>query len=868
MSRGIAGGRGRALFLGLMACLLLTVAPQQADAAFGLEKVDLFPSRSDGSMENLAGSHPYALSTTIELNTFINGDGDEQPEQAMKDLEVELPPGFVGVPEATPRCSGADFATIDKTVSPPLPNCSDDSAIGYAELEASFDPAPPGEVQRGASAVYNLDPAPGAAAKFGFVVEAVPVTMEVKLSEDAPYRVIAVIRNAPQPLLFYAATLTLWGVPFDSSHDSLRGSCLAGIIAPDGTLESKGDCPVDPSLPREAFLTLPRACAGPLTTIFSADPWEAPGAWVTETSETHTGDVPPVPAGFEGCDELEFDPTIGIDTSDQRAESPVGLDFSVDVEDEGILSPTKRAKSDVKRLVTRLPKGVTLNPSAAEGLAGCTTTQYEAERLTSVPGENCPEASKVGTVRVESPLVDEQLNGSLYVAQPDDPSTATPGAENPFDSFLAVFMIMRNKNLGVIIKQAGEVEADPVTGQLTATFDDIPQLPFSHLEARFREGPRAPLVNPAQCGIYVAEAIETPWANPGEPITTTAQFEVSSGVGGGACLGDRAPLQPGFAAGTLSNKAKTFSPLNLRITRNDGEAEITGFSATLPPGLTGKIAGVPRCSDAAIAAARAKSGMEEKANPSCPSASSIGEVTAGAGVGSELTYVKGTVYLAGPFEGDPFSVVVVTPGVTGPFDVGNIVVREGLTLDQNTAEIIVDGAHADPVPTILKGIPLRLRDLRISTDRPDFILNPTSCEPSSIRAGATGVGPLPLTSTSTATMLARFQAAGCGDLPFKPKLSFSLKGGTRRTKHPAFRSELRARAGDANIGRVAVVLPKSQFIDQSHISNPCTRVQFDADACPKKSILGRARAFPRCSTNRLKDRSTSARTAATANFPT
>jgi hypothetical protein len=816
---------------------------QTAAAAFGISSADVYFSEADGSPASLAGSHPDEMTTAFRLNTFIDGEGKERPDGALKDLELNLPPGVVGIPAATPRCTGAEFADIDKNVNPPLPKCSNDSVIGYVKLKASFNPATPGEGDNGAVALYNLQPAPGSAAKFGFVVAAVPVTMEVKLSPTAPYHVIAYVRNTPQPLLFYGASLTLWGDPASATHDTLRGSCLAGSIAEDGSLESRGSCPVSSAAPHKAFLTVPRACLGPLTTAFTADSWEEPSSWAFASSVTHDDESPPNPIGFEGCDELGFEPRISLNASSSAAESSSGLNFSVEMEDEGISDPTQRAQSDVKKIVASLPEGVTLNPSAADGLAACSTQQYEREALTSVPGENCPQASKIGTVSVESPLVDESLEGPLFVAQPDDPNTSTPGAENPFDSFLAVYLVLRNQNLGVIVKQAGRVEADPVTGQLTATFDEVPQVPFSHLETRFREGPRAPLVTPGQCGTYTAKAVQTPWANPGSSIVTTAQFEIASGPGDSGCPSSQAGLAPGFSAGTVTNKAGSFSPFNLRVTRNDGEQELTDLSATLPPGLTGKLAGVDRCPDAVIAAARDKTGREELATPSCPASAQIGQVEVGAGVGPALTYVSGKVFLAGPFEGDPFSAVVLAPGVVGPFDVGNVVVREGLALDPTTTEVTVDGSDADSIPHILKGVPLRLRDLRLSVDRPGFILNPTSCEPSSVRASVAGSGPFLRPSTSVAALAAHFQASDCGDLPFKPKLMLALKGKTKRTGHPALRAQLTARSGDANVGRTAVILPRSLFIDQNHINNPCTRVQFDASACPPTSVLGHARAL-------------------------
>ncbi len=364
---------------------------------------------------------------------------------------------------------------------------------------------------------------------------------------------------------------------------------------------------------------------------------------------------------------------------------------------------------------------------------------------------------------------------------------------------------------------------------------EIPQFPFSHLRFRFNEGKRAPLVTPSACGSYEVKATFTPWANPSAPITKTSDLEITSGPAGAPCP-SASPFDPGFLAGSIDNTAGAHSPFYMRLTRSDADQTLTRFSAVLPPGVTGKIAGLGRCSDAAIATAKQNTGSMELALPSCPGDSKIGGTLGGAGVGSGLTWVPGSLYLAGPFAGDPLSVVAITPAVAGPFDAGTVVVREGLTVDPESAEVLIDDSASEPIPQILKGIPLRLRDLRINTDRPDFTINPTSCEEEQTRAGISGID-------TAVTRTSRYQASGCGALKFKPKLKISLKGGTRRTEHPELRSVVRTRPGDANIGKVSVTLPPTLFIDNAHISNPCTRVQFNADACPKGSVLGHARAF-------------------------
>jgi hypothetical protein len=383
------------------------------------------------------------------------------------------------------------------------------------------------------------------------------------------------------------------------------------------------------------------------------------------------------------------------------------------------------------------------------------------------------------------------------------------------------------------------VRPDPASGQLTATFDNNPQLPVEDLTLHFRGGgPRSELATPEICGDYRTTGSLTPWsAEHGEaaPIEEGG-FSVRSGCS--ASPGAR-PFAPTFEAGTTGNLAGTYSPLVIKLARKDGEQELTRLDFTLPPGLTGKLAGIPYCSEQAIAAAQGKTGKAEQASPSCPAASELGTLDTAAGVGSQPVHVGGHVYLAGPYEGAPLSSVVITPAVAGPFDLGNVVVRAPLYVNPETAQIT---AKSDPIPTILKGIPLKLRSVEITIGRREFTLNPTSCEPMAVSARVAGG------SGATSSPSSRFQAGGCRALPFKPRLSLAVLGKTNRNSKPRFRAVLTAKPGEANIARAQVNLPHSEFLEQNHIKTICTRVQFAAgdgngSACPKGSIYGRAKAW-------------------------
>jgi hypothetical protein len=417
-----------------------------------------------------------------------------------------------------------------------------------------------------------------------------------------------------------------------------------------------------------------------------------------------------------------------------------------------------------------------------------------------------------------------------------------------------MYLVIKNANLGIKVAQPLKVEPDPVTGRLTTVAEELPQLPFSHFRLHFREGARSPLTTPQSCGTYNATATLYPWSG-GAPVTTTSAFQIISGPDNGPCpTGGLPPFKPGLIAGTINNRAGSFSPFNLRLFRSDSEQEITHFSIKLPPGITGKLAGIPYCSDAAIQAAKERTGphggQEELESPSCPKASEIGRTLAGAGVGPSLTYAPGKVYLAGPYHGSNLSMVAITAGKVGPFDIGTVVVREGFKINPETAEVFIDSQGSDPIPHIIRGIPVHLRDIRAYVDKPEFVLNPTDCTQTSTASTVLGSG---LDFVSEAddnpiTVTSRFQAADCAALPFAPQLSMKLTGGSKRGGFPKFSAHLAMNGiGESGIQSAEVILPKSEFIANAHFNTICTRVQFkegdgNGSACPAGSIYGHAKA--------------------------
>ena len=815
-----------ALALGFVAALLGAPA---ALAAFGLHDFDVTFTGPKGEILTQAGEHPFAMTTSFRVNGEKTGKGGEEVDEAIRDALFTQMPGFAASPTAVPTCSTADFFTISpnpKVKGEQLSSCPDSAAVGIVANQLSSETS---EFVF-SSAVYNLETSPGMAGKLGFWVGGIPVTIDADLSEESPNLIVAGPTNTPQLVAVTGSEFTLWGVPVDPAHDPMRGGC----VKVDGT--SAGEC--DVSIAEVPFITMPRNCNGPLTTTYHALSWLGS----EEDGKVETHDEAGNPQGMTGCGALAFAPRISAQPSARSAASPSGLDVSLEIDDEGLTNPTGLAGSDLRKAVVTLPEGVTLNPSQAEGLATCSQADLARETAGSEFGAGCPAESKVGSVEVETPLLKEKVfRGSLFVA--------TPYA-NPFGSLIALYMVIKEPERGIGIVLDGKVEPDPTTGRLVTTFGEekispLPQQPFSDFRVHLREGGRSPLITPSHCGDYTTTALLTPTADPQSPFLTTSSFHIDSGVGGGPCPpAGTPPFEPGFSAGTLRNGAATHSPFAMRLTRRDGDQDLTKFAATLPPGVLASLVGVKKCSDGAIAEARGRTGpaggREELAEPSCPPDSKIGTTLAGAGVGSQLTYVPGSLYLAGPYNGAPLSVVSITPGVAGPFDVGTVVVRVALGFNSLTAEVQADGSRSDPIPHILRGIPLAVRDLRVRVDRPNWIFNPSSCRESSTRATIFGSAAnfFDPSDDIPVARSARFQAADCLALPFGPALSLRLKGGTARGDHPALTATYTARAGDANVRDLSLLFPRSAFVENANFRTICTRKDFAAHNCPKGSIYG------------------------------
>jgi hypothetical protein len=805
-----------------------------AAATFGVEEYSLVPEEAGGSVDTRAGSHPYQLTTTFDLDQ--TGD-PTHPPALPRNLHFRLPPGQIGNTTAVPQCSALDFATVAKGGNENL--CPADTAIGVAAVTLD-EPVTLGLVTYPVP-LFNLTPAVGEPARFGFTVANSPVILDTSVRSGAgeDYGVNVNVSNITQLVNFLGSTVTFWGVPGDPSHDHSRGwNCLVG----GHWAESGRQLPCEPQkqLKPPAFLTQPTNCEAPFVTAVEGESWTDPAHPVASSFSPFSYSLGNASGllGLTGCNKLAFSPAIAAKPSTDSASSPSGLEFDLNFDDEGLTNNAAGlAQSQLKDTSVTLPEGFTINPSAGVGLGGCSPAQYASESVESPPGAGCPNDSKLGTVEVKTPLLEQTIEGSIFIAQP---------YENPFGSLVALYVVAKNPETGILIKLAGKVTPNPITGQLVTTFENNPQLPFDHFSFKFREGQQAPLVSPPTCGAYATQATLTPWSDPLAALTDSSAFTITKGAEGGSCPSDGAPpFNPKIEAGTQNNNAGTFSPFYLHLTRTDAEQEISRFSTNLPPGLTGDLSGIPFCSDATIASARTKSGAQEEAEPSCPAASQIGHTLVGTGVGAVLAYVPGKIYLAGAFGGDPLSIVSVTSAVVGPFDLGTVVIRFGLRIDPYTAQVSVDPSASEPIPTILDGIVTHVRDIRVYIERPGnapFTLNPTSCAPTSI--GST------LTSSlgASSTIASPFQAASCANLKFAPKFAVSTSGKTSKAKGASLKVKLTYPQGPAgtyaNIARVKVDLPKQLPSQLKTLQKACTAKQFELNPanCPKESMVGKAKA--------------------------
>jgi archaellum component FlaG (FlaF/FlaG flagellin family) len=776
-----------------------------SDFSFGVDGVNGMP-------DTQAGDHPYAVTTSLDFTTESLPSNLEyhEPAENIKDAVVELPLGLVGNPQAAPKCPLSKLE-LDETGS--FVQCPADTKIGEVTLDepvgfaSSLLPNFGGQFITSASSLYNLVPEHGHPAEFGFDYAglAAAILYPSVVRTEAGYVLRVTTPNAPSEFAFpeelgfvSGFSLTLFGDP--AKHA--------------GTDEAP-------------FFTNPSDCSPRgLTATIHVDTWTHPATMTNADGTPDLSDsnwlkaessLPPV----AGCDALQFNPELAAQPESTRSDSPTGLTVDLKVP-QAPTNDAALATPDLKTATVTLPTGMSLSPSSANGLQACSPAQISLED-NSRP--TCPEASKIGTVELTTPLLANPIGGSVYLAEQGD---------NPFGSLIALYIVVDDPATGTLIKLAGHGELGDGTnglalGQVRTTFANNPQLPFNELKLQLKEGARAPLTTPQTCGTYTTTSSLTPWSAPGSgpAASPSSSFKIGSGPNGEPCAPQG--FAPSFSAGTVSNQAGAFSPFTLTLSRTDADQDLGGLAVTTPPGLLGMLSRVQLCQEP-----QANLGM-------CPAASQIGHVTVGAGPGPDPVYVpqpgkpQDPAYLTGSYKGAPFGLSVVVPAEAGPFHLGTVVVRSAITVDPHTGQVTIT---SDPFPTVLQGIPLQIKTVNVTVDRPGFIFNPTNCDPLSV--GGTIVS----TQDTQVGVSSHFQAANCANLPFKPSFTASTQGKTSKADGASLVVKVAQKPGEANIHRIDLTLPKILPARLTTLQKACIEAQFNANpaGCPAASLIGTAKA--------------------------
>ncbi len=784
----------------------------------GLSGFALTLTGASGARDTQAGDHPAAATTSLQFTSELthggpvmtsNGTvgaageahGKYDPSQDVKDVVVDLPPGFVGDTQEATQCDERELEPgVGRSGGT---ECPPSSAVGTVGLNIGGSPTSGGSTFLPTPIVYNMIPEHGYPAEFGFnlagkaiilYATAVPSSKGYVLQVSTP----GIVRFLP----IDGITLSFWGVPGEAANDALRGG-------------PSGIKPV-------AFLTNPVDCqAGPLTATGISDTWQDPGRWTAE-GEPDLSDPAwrvqssTVYSSITGCNLLQFAPGVEVTPEVTEADEPSGLTVDIRVPQAPQLPPDLPTP-EFKNVTVTLPSGFSISPSAGDGLQACTAEGIGLE--SRLPG-SCPNGSTLGTVQITTPLLASPLEGQIFLGAPAcDPCTNADAADgNMYNIYLEV------AGSGVVVKQHGTIYANTTTGQLTTVFKEAPQLPVSDLQVHFKGGLRASLATPQTCGQYTTTTDITPWSSPITPdATPSSAFNVSYDGDGAPCPATT-PFAPSFSAGTSNANAGQFSPLTLTFNREDREQDLAAIQVKTPPGLLGTLSGVPLC------------GEPQADLGTCPESSRIGSMTVAAGPGGHPFYEKGSLYLTGPYKGAPFGLSIVVPTVAGPFNLGNVVVRAKIEVDPNTAALTVT---SDPLPQIIDGIPLRLRTANVTVDRPGFIFNPTDCAQLHIEGTLTGA------QGAVAHVSAPFAVSGCKGLGFGPKFSVYTSGHTSRVNGASLYVKLDYPKGaSSNISHVKVELPKQLPARLTTLQKACPAATFEANpaACTTQSLVGMARA--------------------------
>ncbi len=839
---------------------------------FGIKSYEISFLNEDGTPDTQAGSHPYHFVDFFTLDSHFareesNADSPyiRLPNGVLRNVKIDLPPGFVGNPNApSQKCTGEALRED---------SCSPEAHVGVLNLKWSENADRQPQLQ---DALFAMAPVRGVALQLGtnFLFPLLYINSGVVPGGNYPVQVSVTEAPTTAPVINSRAVLDGVLLPclqVAAGAGKYENGCTELGTGGEGDYE-KG------SGSGKAFLTMPTGCHGPLRSTIEAESWEEPGNWVKASAVTHN--VAGSPVSLTGCSKLKFPAEISVAPDSSNASTSSGLTVNVHVPQTAALNPNGLAESSLRDTTVTLPEGVAINPSGGDGLESCSSNpgalpegslgspgdqigykgqeelnaEYEpgvewstfTPELASplAPGTNfCPNGSKIGTVKIKTPLLEHEVEGAMYLAAQDN---------NPFGSLVAMYLIAEDPYSGSLIKLAGEVSLNPQTGQIVTTFKNTPDVPFENLELHFFGGERAPLSTPSRCGTYTTSAVFTPWDGNG-PVTAESSFKIEHGPDGSPCPGATRPFNPTVNGGATNIQAGAFSPLTVTMSRKDGEQNLKSIEAKLPPGLSGVLTGIEQCPEP-----QANEGL-------CGENSKIGEATISVGIGNDpFTVTGGKFYLTEPYNGRgsctvgeagcaPFGLTFEVPAKAGPFDLANtknnhpacdcVVVRGKIELNPQTAAITIASnppGSPDSIPTSIEGIPLEIQHVNATTTRGDFQFNPTSCSKMALE------GTVQLSEGGSSTISTPFQVTNCAALRFEPKFTVSTSAKTSRTQGANLTAKLAypnvPQGTDADIAKVKVELPKQLPSRLTTLQKACTAAQFESNpaACPAASKIGYA----------------------------
>lgn len=762
-----------------------------------------------GPEANVAGGHPD-LKIAFELRSDPPG-GSGMAAQAVRSATVDLPPGLVGDPRAASAiCPMEDVVANEQAET--AGRCPHGAAVGVALFNASYPAGNSMMPQQ--RRLFRVATGPNEVAAFATTILSAPVRIAATVTPSGGYRVRATSASLPQSAILRRIDITFWGVPADrqgpvQTPGDPAADCDAIVLFGDrycnvDFLDPTYDPDVWPEkvagvrfggqlagAPRRPFITNPSVCGADLTMGLRLVPYGTIFSPIATTMSAGT---------ISDCAAQPFDPAIDVTPPTKVAGQPSGFTVGIDVPQS--VDADDLGTAHVKDVSVTLPEGVAISPPSANGLDACSDAQLD---LNGDAPAACPDASKIGSLKIETPVLEDPITGSAYLG--------TQLSKDPMSGEMYRLFLVA-KAPGVLVKLKGAIKANPTTGQLTATFENNPQVPFSRMELKLDNGNRASLANPKQCGTYTAKATLTSWAGHSKDVSSS--FVIDEGCPDGR-------FAPTMTAGTANPFAGGYSPFSMTVNRSDADQDLSRLNLELPSGLLAALGSVPLCGEADAAAG------------TCSETSRIGSTSVLAGTGGEPLPLNGSVYVTGPYKGAPFGLSVVVPAKVGPFDLGDVVVRGQLQVDANNAKAT---AVTDPFPTIVGGVPVRLRQVNVTMDRPGFTFNATSCAHQNVNGGFWS------TDGAAATASVPYQAQGCDQLRLQPRLALQWVGKTQMTylKHPGLKAQLGDMLGQANLKRVKVKLPLSAALDTNNAKALCEPDAAAARNCPADSIIGRASA--------------------------